>query len=395
MVATVQSNRIISIDLLRGFVMAIMALDHTRDFFHYSLITLQIDALDPASTTPWMYASRWVTHLCAPTFVWLAGISAWLHAKKSKMSVGEKSRFLGSRGLWLIVLELSIINFGWTFNPTFSNFYLIVIWAIGASMILLAIFSLLPRKWHLPLALAIIFGHNFFDGLSFEKGTTAYVFETLFIHTGRFEWWGRSFRVPYPVLPWFGIMLLGYSMGHLFTQEAKALRHRVLWLGGLFALVMCVVLRLFTVYGDPRPFEKQPHLLWTIYDFLNMSKYPPSLHFSLMFLGLAMLLLYAFELFKTRANGLLVVFGGVPLFFYVLHIYLLHALNLLMYVGQRGHISGIDWEKGVWGYEIKFGYGLLEVYLIWLGLLAVCYPLCKRFAAFKAKHSSKWWVSYI
>jgi uncharacterized membrane protein len=377
-------RRLDHVDLLRGLVMVIMVLDHVRAF----LTEVRFDPTDLSRTDLALFGTRWITHFCAPTFVFLAGASAWITG--IRRTRGELARFLLTRGLWLILLELTVISFGWSFSTRMAvGAVAQVIWVIGASMVVLAALIHLPRTAIAAFGLALVLGHNLLDGITPEQlGAFAPLWRVLHVS-------GPLQVVPvfllYPLIPWAGVMALGYAAGPaVFSQDSGSAR-RLAWAGGLLVLAF-VLLRALDVYGDPSPRldDGTPALL--AMSFLNLTKYPPSLLFLLMTLGPALLGLA----FLRRANGpvagVLVTFGRVPFLFYVTHIYLVHALAVAAGVAQGYPAS--DMRTVFLFLPEGYGFGLPVIYLVWLGVVALLYPLCKRYAALKAR-SRAWWLSYL
>ncbi|MGH8185934.1 MAG: DUF1624 domain-containing protein, partial [Steroidobacteraceae bacterium] len=308
--AVAAPTRLSSIDALRGLVMVLMALDHARDFF----TDARFDPLDLSQTTLALFLTRWVTHLCAPTFIFLAGVSAYLLSLR--ITPAELSRFLVTRGLWLILLEVTIVQFAWTFNFRYdSGVFLQVIWAIGVSMIVLAALARLPIATVATISLVLIAGHNLFDGVAVnELGAWAPLWSVLHVQGQVSHVW-----VLYPLIPWVGVMGLGFAMGAMFQLE-PAPRRRLLIRLGVACLSAFILLRAANAYGDPQPWSIQPDTLRTLLSFMTVQKYPPSLSYLLVMLGSGFLLLAAFESARGKLANVLRTFGRVPLFFYVLHI---------------------------------------------------------------------------
>jgi len=389
-----EQGRIQTIDFLRGLAMIIMALDHVRDYFHAEAFVY--DPLDLKATYPVLFFTRWITHFCAPVFVFLAGTSAYLSARnKSKIDL---SKFLFSRGLWLIFIELSICIFGWTFNPHFDVLILGVIWAIGCSMIALSVLIHLPIKLVLGLGLAILFGHNLLDSIEVKsEGIIQIIWAAL--HTGNFyTWHGHSIMVFYPVLPWIGIMALGYCFGQLYNYQVLATkRKKVIIALGISSILLFILLRLANVYGDANIRDVSYEGISAFMSFLNTSKYPPSLLYSLMTLGPAFLLLAFSENWKLIPKNGIVVIGRVPMFYYILHIYLIHLLALF-----AAWASGYRWQDMVLSTWVNFnpalkdyGFPLYMVYAIWIAIVLILYPFCKRYNIYKTNNKQKWWLSYL
>jgi uncharacterized membrane protein len=382
--------RISSVDILRGFVMIIMALDHTRDFFHITAMTA--DPLDEDTTTLWLYFTRWITNYCAPIFVFLSGLSAYLSSRKK--TTEEASIFLFKRGLWLILVEVIIVTFGLTFNPLYHVIVLQVIWAIGCSMIILGILIRISFKAVLITGLILLLGHNVLDYLN----VTSNIWKVLFTALGTIVpiTTGRFLLVLYAILPWTSAMLLGYCVGHYFRHDIPAAtRKRFLLITGSATTALFIILRGINKYGNPVPWEIQKNTQNTILDFLDVSKYPPSLDFLCMTLGPALLLLLVFENAKGKWQEIIKVYGAVPFFYYVLHFYLLHFLMVIIFF-----ISGyttkdiVDPDVLMLFRPAEFGYSLPMVYLIWILVVASLYRPCQWFARYKKTHNN-WWLKYI
>lgn len=388
-------RRILSIDLLRGLVMIIMALDHVRMYFGYG--TWYSSPTDLATTTPILFFTRWITHFCAPVFLFLAGTSAFLRGTKSASTV-QTALFLFTRGIWLVVVELVIVNFGWTFDPTFSLIILQVIWAIGISMIILSSLVFLPMPAIVAIGLALVFGHNLLDGIRVHGiGFSDYLWYILHqpqLVTSN----GRVISIFYPVLPWAGLMALGYASGNLFQKDFPAARRTFLLLaGGIGATLLFMVLRQFNFYGEPFPRQILESSTFTLISFLNTTKYPPSLQFMLMTMGPALIFLALIEYARPRATNPLVVFGKVPFFFYIVHIYLIHALAMaaLAYTGWDWRDYILSAPRFQSGRLIDFGFGLEVVYVIWAIVVVMLYPLCRWYQTVRQNNPGKWWLSYL
>ena len=368
--------RIVSIDVLRGLVMALMALDHTRDFFSTGDFNPR-DVTEPA-----LFLTRWVTHLCAPTFIFLAGLSACLYGRNR--SVGQVSRFLATRGLWLILIDITLIRFGWRFEFDLLRMQAGIIFVIGASMIALAALIWLPRWAIAALALIMVAGHNLLDGVRPEQlGGAGWAWYLLhqpgMVRLGG----GVSLYVLYPLIPWIGVMAAGYALGPVMQLAPEARRRFLFRLGAAITLGF-VLLRASSLYGDPAVWAVQETWLSTLLSFLNCEKYPPSLLYLMMTLGPALMLLAAFEHARGRVAEVLTVFGRVPFFFYVVHIYLIHALAIATVFAITGTLAAAP----------PVGFGLPGVYLAWLVVLCLLYPLCRWFAGLKRRRSD-WWLSYL
>ncbi len=367
-----RSARVASLDLLRGLVMVLMALDHSRAF-----MGALGDPMDLGAASPALYLTRWVTHFCAPTFVALAGLSAGLYAQR--VGVERASRFLISRGLWLIVLEITWVNFFWKFG--FSSISLLVIWALGAAMVLLGLLARLHRHAPLILGLAVVLGHNLLAGVQpADLGSLAIPWG-LGMAPHSFHIGPLAVGVSYPFLPWAGLMALGWAAAPWLVGADGVRTRRALALGaGLVAAFM--VLRGLGLYGEPRPWGPQERgLLFTLLGTLDCTKYPPSLQYMLMTVGPALLLLPLLERLRGRAAQTLLVFGRVPLFFYLLHIPVLNLGTKLFRVLVHGWDGALEPS-------------LLRVYAGWALALVVLYPLCVGWGKLKAARSW-WWLRYL
>lgn len=390
---TLLSKRIVSIDILRGLVMVIMALDHTRDFFHINAMTG--DPLNPDTTTGILFFTRWITHFCAPTFVFLSGLSAYLSAQNKTPS--QSSSFLFKRGLWLVFVEIAIVTFGLTFNPTYNFIILQVIWAIGISMILLAIFSRISYNLVLILGFLLVFGHNVFNLLPAPKdeglNLTLKVFFTAFgtvVPIGNTHFVG----VFYAILPWTGIMFLGYAAGKWFAKDYNPIkRNRNLLNFGALALILFVALRLLSIYGDPSPRKEYHDLVKNLLSFFNVSKYPPSLQYTSMTIGVALLLLALMEDASSKLSKMLAVYGSVPFFYYILHFYILHTILVALFFLEGNTTSQIIQMPFLFR-PATFGYNLWIVYTIWIVVVASLYYPSKWFKKYKETHRN-WWLRYL
>jgi uncharacterized membrane protein len=388
------SYRIDSIDLLRGLVMIIMALDHTRDFFHRTAMI--DDPLNFATTTPFLFLTRWITHFCAPIFVFLAGTSAFFQrARKTKK---ELCLFLIQRGLWLLFIEVIVINFAFSFNPEFNVVGLQTIWSIGISMILLGLAIWLPFGAILAIGSLIVLGHNSLDFYEAHH-TGAYPILYSFLHHPGFYklWTNHNLLILYPFLPWTGLMMLGYCFGRLFTAYEGRERRRVLTWLGLGIILFFIVLRATNLYGNPEPWTVQKNGMFTFLSFIDTHKYPPSLLYMCMTIGPAILFIAWAGHVKNGLTRFITVYGRVPFFYYVLHFYLIHLLATLAFL-SRGH-SLTEKLQTPPGFDLKFvvpgeGYPLWVVYAVWIFVVLCLYPACKWFSEYKKTHR-QWWLSYL
>ncbi len=391
-------NRIESIDVLRGLVMVIMALDHTRDMFHSDAWT--DDPLNLVTTTPVLYFTRWITHFCAPIFVLLSGTSIYLQGlRKSKAAL---SLFLLKRGLWLVVAEVLIVSLGLSFLP--YNFILLqVIWVIGISMILMAGLLWLPVRAILGIGLLIVLGHNSLDFIEQSPGFKA-DFWWILLHGGGNPIFpyaeNRILLIGYPLLPWIGLMMLGYCLGWLFSPDFPAKR-RQQWLLmiGVTALVLFGVLRFANVYGDPFPWSVQKDKVTTLLSFLSVNKYPPSLLYMCVTAGPGLLALALLENTRNRVTAVLKTYGRTAFFYYLIHWYVLHTLRMIFFFAD-GHtipeaIASVKTIPTLFALPGNGGYSLGVVYIIWLLVVVGLYPLCRWYDVYKTSHKEKWWLSYL
>lgn len=387
--------RVKSVDILRGLVMIIMALDHTRDFFHETAMTA--DPLNPYTTTVALTLTRWITHFCAPVFVLLSGLSAYLASQKRTPS--EAGNLLVKRGIWLVIVEVVIITLGITFNPFYSVIILQVIWVIGWSMVLLGIVSRWSHKAVLIVGVVLFFGHNILDHIALpESGVANVAWKMLFT--------AMATVIPvtprlmlldlYAILPWTGVMFMGYSMGKLFTAAyPPEKRRKVLLYAGLSLIVLFFVLRFINIYGDPSPWQHLYTPIRTAFSFFNVSKYPPSLQYCCITLGPSLVLLSWLERVKSRWADVASVYGSVPFFYYVLHFYLLHILLVMVFYATGHHNNQIIDANSLFFFRpAVFGYGLPVVYAIWLGVVFVLYFPCRWFSNYKKLHH-QWWLRYV
>jgi uncharacterized membrane protein len=390
-------SRIESIDLLRGIVMVIMALDHVRGYFHFE--TFLFSPTDLQHTTPALFATRLITHLCAPTFIFLAGTSAYFIARRK--TVKEASFFLVTRGVWLIVLQLTLIRFAWNFDPAFHYNSSNIISTIGFCMIALSLLIHLQLRTVLIIGLIMVLGHNALDGISFENGS-AWDVAWSFLHVKKVYALSNdySFLFLYPFIPWTGVMALGYCLGSLYDQRyALEKRKNIILQIGMLCLFFFLVLRVLNVYGDPVPWSYHQELSITIMSFLNLEKYPPSLLFLCLTLGISLTVLGILEGRNLKRWSPITVFGKAPLFYYVLHIVVIHALALvavvwlgypwqtMIFIGSPNQASPL--LKG------SYGFSLEQVYLLWIFVVALLYPLCEYWDRVKGRNKKKWWVSYV
>ncbi len=363
-----------AVDLLRGFVMVLMALDHARDFFG-----ADASPLDLSRTTVPLFFTRWVTHLCAPVFVLLAGVAARIAG--TRRTPAELTRFLLSRGLWLVFLELTVVRFGWLFNVDYRFSFVQVIWALGWSMVALSVLTRFPLWVVAAVGGAQVLLHNAFDGVRAASfGSMGWLWRVLHDPGPLFPLEGRRVYIAYPLVPWMGVMALGFVMGGLWLRFELAERRRWLTRLGLGCLVVFLVLRVPNLYGDPHPWVVPSRVALTPLAVINAQKYPPSLAYLLMTLGPSLLALA--WLSGKEARGavakVLVTFGRVPLFYYLLHLPLLHGMAALVKLATGR----------------SPGWSLPGVYAAWaLGVAILWWP-CRWFAGVKARRRD-WWLSYL
>ncbi|MFZ5428154.1 MAG: DUF1624 domain-containing protein [Thermodesulfobacteriota bacterium] len=381
-------RRIESIDVVRGLVIALMALDHCRDFLASGADLLA--PLDPATTNPLRFFTRFVTHLCAPAFVLLTGVSIRLSLDRGGRSRAAKAGQLAARGLLLIALELTLVREAWYFGGADGSYMLQVIWAIGASMLVSSVFVSAPDWLRLACGLALCLGHNLLDPVvPADLGSLSWLWRLL--HEGGAIPVGGDavLLASYPLLPWVGLMLTGMAAGRLWTRQNTGRKAALAWTGAAM-LAAFVLLRWMEAYGEPRGWSVHPEAARTIYSFLGVTKYPPSLQFFLATLGPACLLLALAERPWGRLGAVLSVFGRTPLFFYVSHLYLLHALGVAVALARHGRAD--------WLYTLPYisrpgeglGVSLPWVYPAWLACLAALYPACLLYGRWRSRSGSFW-----
>ena len=383
-------SRVESIDLLRGIIMVIMALDHVRDFFGDPAAS----PTDLSTTTAALFFTRWITHICAPVFFLLTGTGAYLTLVR--MSKSQLSRFLVTRGLWLLFLELVVMRFALQFNLDYHVTIITVLWALGWSMIVLSALLWLPLWAIACFGAVLIFGHNAFDATGMARGVDPL---WMFLHQPGVVYRGSHtvVQVSYVLIPWVGVTAMGYVLGAAYRREA-AFRQRWLLTLGSALVAGFVVLRLLDLYGDPAPWSAQRTPLWTLMSFLNTTKYPPSLLFLLMTLGPALLLLRAFDGRVPPALRPALIIGKVPLFFYVLHFYLIHlgvvAVSYLRYGEVSETFESPDLGHFPFSAPPGWNVGLPAIYALWIVVVLALFPLCRWYAALRQRERS-WWLSYL
>jgi uncharacterized membrane protein len=388
-----KAGRIESIDLLRGIVMIIMALDHARDYFHYD--AFMYNPTDLLKTNVPLFFTRWITHYCAPVFVFLAGISAYLYGVKKTRK--DLSFFLLTRGVWLILAEFFILSFFRTFNPSYTYINLQVIWVIGLSMIILSGMVYINNRIILIIAILFITTHNLLDAVHVQGNGLIAILWSIMHDVKRFTFGDFTFFIHYPLLPWLGIMALGYYYGSLYVAVYDTVkRKRILFLSGVGFVSLFIFLRFPNLYGDAAEWSLQKGSVYSFLSILNVSKYPPSLLYTLITLGPAMIFLAYAEKPLKAITGRIAVFGRVPMFYYLAHILLIHILAVIAAL-ITGHPDMIILSNGVNDTPALKGYGfnLFMVYMVWTGLVLLLYPFCKWFDHYKRTHVvTQWWLSY-
>lgn len=402
--------RIVSVDILRGLVMIIMALDHVRDFWGPTAY----DPLDLTQTSPVLYFTRWITHFCAPVFVFLAGTSAFLYQRNTNVSNFELSKFLFTRGLWLVIIELTWVTFSWQFNigvlangdvlGFFSSGYqflvLQVIWAIGWSMIFLALLIHLPISVITTVGLVMIAGHNLMDGMKPEDLGGVW---WAMAHVG-FGFYPNALGsmgvfVGYPLIPWIGVMAVGFAFGRILLWQ-PADRDRFLVRTGLGLVAGFLLIRFINVYpgtdtpiGDLAAWTSQERgVFYTFLSFMDVEKYPPSLLYLMITIGPALLLMPLLENWRGWWADAVKVFGRVPFFYYVLHLPLINFTGSIFMIVAYGSTGW--WLQGPNAYPAEYSQSLLLVYAAWLVTVAALYLPCKWYAQYK-RENKKWWLSYL
>jgi len=387
-------SRINSIDLLRGLIMIIMALDHTRDFFHTTAWT--DDPLNLETTTPLLYFTRWITHLCAPTFVFLAGASIYFQSLRK--SAKELSWFLFTRGVWLILIEIFIVDLEFSFDFHYHIIALQTIWSIGISMIILSLVIRLPYTAILALGLIIVFGHNILDYYEAGMKQSPGWWYNLLHLPGFYKLWDdHNLYIFYPFLSWSGLMMLGYCFGKLFLSYEGTARKKMLFITGAMVLLFFAVLRYTNSYGDPGKWSTQKTSLYTFFSFMDLQKYPPSLLYMCATVGLALLFLAFTDNVNNKLTRFITVYGRVPFLYYILHFFLIHLVSTVFFFA-RGHsfAQGTQHQDSITPNFIVpgEGYSLGVVYLVWICIVLALYPVCKWFSEYKRNHKD-WWLSYL
>jgi len=390
-------TRLLSVDALRGLVMVIMALDHVRDFFHAD--AMLFSPTDLSRTTPVLFFTRWITHYCLPVFMFAAGMGVYFYGRSR--TGGQLSRFLWTRGLWFIALELTVMRFAYNFN--FSLRFLIlllILWIFGICMLAMAALVYVPMRWLAALSVTAILLHNCLDGIRAQQfGSAAWVWNLLH-QPGVIPVAGKMALVTYTFLPWIAVMAAGFCFGRVFQLEPAARRRVMLRLGTAMTTAF-IALRAWNHYGDPAPWTHQKSALFTALSFLNCTKYPGSLDFLLMTLGPALLALAWFERRTFSTANPLIVFGRVPMFYFILHFYLIHVLAVVFAWLRYGNpaarfvfnpLPSMGGPRAL--FPADFGYSLWTAYGVWLLVLVLLYPVCRWFANVKSRRRD-WWLSYL
>jgi len=386
--------RVESIDILRGLIMLIMALDHVRDFFHPAVAAN--DPTNLATTTPVLFFTRWITHFCAPLFIFLSGVSA--HLAGRRRSKKQLSLFLIKRGIWIIVVEI-VVTFAHTLDPLLHMMIFQVIWAIGAAMVILGLMVWPPMP---AIAIAgglIFFGHDLLDYIDLpQDGAAGFLWKLFF--TAHYSFFhsanGYALKVSYVIIPWAAVLMLGYVFGSVYSSSfGAARRKRVLLTTGFSLIVLFLILRTFNLYGDPAPWSVQHTTVLSILSFLNASKYPPSLLYLCITLGPGLLLLSALEKTRNGFTNMLMVYGNVPFIYYLMHWFLLRLFSIAEF-----YIAGYG-TKDIYNSKLMYffrpdgmGYTLADVYGVWLLVITILYLPCLAFAKYKRTHLH-WWLSYL
>ncbi|SRR5579885_1010479 len=388
----VRRSRIESIDVVRGIIIVMMALDHVHDLFG----NFASDPTNLSTTTPALFFTRWVTHFCAPVFFLLTGAGAFLLGQRIQKA--GLARFLVTRGLWLIFLELVVMRFALQFNFDYQVTFITVLWALGWSMIVLAALIWLPRWAIATFGIVLVAGHNLLDNIAAQSfGAWAPLWRILHELGPVYSDGHHVVFVAYVLIPWVGVTALGYVLGSIYGWNENA-RRRTLLLLGIAITLGFIALRYTNVYGNPVQWRPHPTLLWTLMSFINTNKYPPSLLFLMMTLGPVLLLLRAFDKGVPAPFRPALVIGKVPLFFYVLHFYLIHLLAVAASYLRYGRIDETFQSPDIAHFPFSappgWDVGLPWIYAIWIGVVVALYPLCKWYADLRQR-SGAWWLSYL
>jgi uncharacterized membrane protein len=399
MIPRLASLRLASVDALRGGVMIVMALDHVRDFVHRGAMSQS--PTDLTTTTTVLFLTRWVTHFCAPVFMLTAGLGAYFYLRGGERTKGELARFLVTRGLWLMFLEVTLMQFAYNFSVSSSYpIFLLVLWVLGACMIVLAGLIWIPIPWLTVLSVAVIVLHHLLDGVRAQSFGSLAPLWTLLHQVGAFPFAGRVLIAPYTLIPWFAVMALGFCLGPLFARPAEE-RQRLLMRIGTIMTIAFLLVRAANVYGDPARWSWQSSATLTVLSFLNTTKYPPSLSFLLMTLGPALIALSFLDRAKFSRSNPLIVFGRVPLFYFVIHFFAAHAAIVVLSLKTHGTAAlGFMFQPvpsmggPAKAFPADFGYDLWVAYAVWIAIVVALYPLCAWFGRLKERNQAPW-LSYL
>jgi uncharacterized membrane protein len=387
--------RIASVDLLRGLVMVIMAIDHVRDYVHGGAMNFPPE--DLTRTTAPIFLTRWITHICAPSFMLCAGLGAFLKLERDQ-SIGRLSWFLFTRGIWLVILEVTLVRLAFFFDFSYDLVFLLVFWVLGLGMIVLSVLVYLPSRVLLAGSIAVIAMHHLLDRVqATDFGAFGWAWNLLH-QPGLVRQADPAVVVGYPAIPWIAVIVLGFAVGRVFRLPAE--RRRVLLAGAGVAMILAfVALRWLNAYGDQRPWTPQSTPLFTLLSFLNTSKYPPSLLFLLMTLGPAFVLLGLFERARPRDRHPLLVFGRTPLFYFIAHLALAHAAAIVLTWFSYGRAPFLFMPPPTVGsprsaFPADYGWDLWVVYVVTFAIVTALYPVCLWLARLKAARRH-WWLSYL
>jgi uncharacterized membrane protein len=386
-------KRIASIDIVRGIVMVIMALDHVRDLMHVDSVAQSPTNLE--TTTPALFFTRWITYLCAPAFVFLAGTSAFI-SFTNKQDLAKSRNFLLKRGVYLVLLEFIVVNFVIFFDAGYHIIIFEVIAAIGVGFIVLGLLLKASAKTIGSIGLLIIFLHGLVPLIPLADNSTGKtILQFLFSQTAAPVLSGRVFVMAYPPVPWLGLMLVGFAAGKFFqwpVQKRQALFVKL----GILSLVVFVLLRFINVYGDTAPWSAQKDAVFSFLSFMNVTKYPPSLQFCLVTIGILFLMLAAAERSKNKLTEFVSVYGRVPLFYFLVHFFVIHLLLLVLLFAQGFSWQQMQFASGSFGRPagVTSGLPLSVVYLVWMGVVLLLYKPCLWYGRHKSTHRH-WWLRYL
>ncbi len=383
----IPTKRIQSLDLLRGLIMVLMVLDHTRHFFH----AFPYEPEDLSHTSLWLFLTRWITHLCAPGFALFAGMSISMLLRKIK-DKNELSMYLFTRGVFLVLLEITVIRFSWHFSVDYSSIGGLVIWALGWCMIIMSVLIRMPLRYLFPLGILIVLGHNLLDFVKPEDGTLVdLLWSFLHVHKSVHLTEHFSVNILYPVLPMLGVVILGFTLGDFYARRDPSNRFKDLLEIGMLLFSLFIVVRGINLYGDPQPWVQYDDPIYTFMSFLNCTKYPFSLSFTLMTCSLLLVMLAGAEMLNAKKFKMLTVFGKEPLFFYVVHLFILHTLALLFAI-VKFHEHFREVLSGRWDRLAEdYGYDLWVVYVVWIGVVIVLYPITLKWVSWKKDKPGFFW----